>query len=259
MKCLKILLGAAASLTLLAGCGGGGSVSSLPAGTRVTKQEIVAAVEQGFASKQQSQGAVSGTSRSTRSESLAVYNEFYELWVLPVEGGEDFFSDSALTQPAGKVRDFYTPGEQGQYSKGSTIEITAGPHKGYSATSSVILDSTGLRYDVQGTHPARGPYSMVISSIDGVTVAKNGFRDAQGNVRYYDSEYRSDGTTKVRYNNDKLFNIELNYTAEGTGTGTVMGSSELLPATITWDPQGSGTITFKDGSKQSFTDFRFDI
>jgi hypothetical protein len=38
-----------------------------------------------------------------------------------------------------------------------------------------------------------------------------------------------------------------------------MGSSELLPATITWDPQGSGTITFKDGSKQSFTDFRFDI
>ena len=262
MKRRLSVFGLAASVFVLAGCGGGGSVTPPVEGTRVTKQEILTAVEQGFASKQQGQSGVSGASgasRATRAESLAVYNEFYELWVLPVEGGEDFFADAALTQPAGKMRYSYTTGEQGQFSKGSTVEITAGPQKGYSATYSVILDSTGLRYDFQGTSPEFGPFSTVGSSINGVTTVKNGFRDPQGNMRYYDIEYGTDSTTKVRYNNDKLFNIELSYTAEGTGTGTVTGSSELLPATVTWDREGTGTITFKDGSTQSFTDFRFDI
>lgn len=259
MKRRLFVLGLVSSALALVGCGGGGSVTSPSTATRVTKQEILTAVEQGFASKQQSQGGVSGATRATRAESLAVYNEFYALWVLPVEGGEDFFADAALTQPAGKMRYFYTPGEQGQFSKGSTVEITAGPQKGYSATYSVILDSNGLRYDFQGTSPEFGPFSTVGSSINGVTIVKNGFRDPQGNMRYYDIEYRSDSTTTVRYNNDKLFNIELSYTAEGTGTGTVTGSSELLPATLTWDRDGTGVITFKDGSTQRFIDFRFDL
>jgi hypothetical protein len=262
MKRRLFLFGFAVSVFALTGCGGGGSVTSPSTTTRVTKQEILTAVEQGFASKQQGQSGVSGASgatRATRAESLAFYNEFYELWVLPVEGGEDFFIDAALTQPAGKRRYFYTTGEQGQFTKGSTVEITAGPQKGYTETINVIVDSTGLRYEFQGTSPEFGPFSTIGSSINGVTSIKNGFRDAQGNTRYYDIEYRSDSTTKVRYNNDKLFNIELSYTSEGTGTGTVTGSSELLPATVTWDRDGTGTITFKDGSTQSFTDFRFDI
>lgn len=123
----------------------------------------------------------------------------------------------------------------------------------------MVLDSNGLRYEFQGTSPAFGPFSTVGSTVNGVTKIKNGFRDEQGNLRYYDIEYGIDSTTTVRYNNDKLFNLELSYTAEGRGTGTVTGASELLPATLTWDTLGSGTITFKDGSTQSFTNYRFEF
>jgi len=253
--------GLAISVFALAGCGGGGDIYAPAASpiTPVTRKAILSAVEEGFASKQQSQGAVSGTIRATRAESLAVYNEFYELWVLPVDGGEDFFADAALTQPAGKMRYVSTSGEQGQFSKSSTVEITAGPQKGYNVTYSVIFDSNGLRYEFQGTSPEFGPFSTVGSSVNGVTKIKNGFRDEQGNLRYYDIEYGLEGATTVRYNNDKLFNLALNYIGDGSGTGTVTGSSELLPATITWDQTGSGTITFKDGSTQSFSNYRFEL
>lgn len=259
MKHLLLGFLALVSLSSLAGCGGSSAAPSASASIRVTKQEVLTAVEQGFASKQQGQSAVSGTSRSTRAESLGIYNEFYQLWALPVDGGDDFFADAALTQPAGKRRYSYSTGEQGQFTKGSTIEITSGPQKGYTETINVVADSTGLRYEFTGTNPEFGPFSTTGSTINGITTVKNGFRDAQGNMRYYDVEYSSDSTTKVRYNNDKLFNIELIYAAEGTGAGTVTGSSELLPATLTWDRLGSGTITFKDGSAQSFANYRFEL
>lgn len=266
MKRLKFLLGAAASLTLLAGCGGGGGVSSPSAGTRVTKQEIVTAVEQGFASQQQG-AAATGTMRITRAERPAFYDAFHQVWSVSVveeasgSFGDDYFVDEALTIPAGKARSFFTIGNGGSVIRGQTVEVTAGPLKGYTATTNATGDSGGLRYDFQGAHPLYGPFKTtgVYVAATNLFTLQNRFGDAQGNARFYDIEYTGDGGSKVRYNSDTLFNFELSYTAEGTGAGTVTGSSELLPATITWDRVGSGSITFKDGSTQSFTDFRFDI
>ncbi len=180
---------------------------------------------------------------------------------MAVEGGEDFFVDEALTTPAGKLRSSLSVSESGSATKGQTVEITAGPMKGYTETLSLFADESGLRYNVIGTDPVVGPFTMTgtYNTVTGIITVRNGFRDAQGNTRFYDVVSPGDGSYKVRYNNDLLFNFELSYTVEGAGTGTVTGSSELLPATITWDQKGSGTITFKDGSTQSFTDFSFDF
>jgi hypothetical protein len=50
----------------------------------------------------------------------------------------------------------------------------------------------------------------------------------------------------------------LNYNADQSGTGTVTGDdTSVLPATIVWDANGSGTITFKDGSTETFENFQF--
>lgn len=266
MKRRLFVFGLAVSVLALAGCGGGGSVASPSAGTRVTKQEIVTAVEQGFASKQQG-AASAGTVRITRAERPAFYDAFHQVWSVSLVDeasgsfGEDYFVDEALTIPAGKARSFFTTGDDGSVIRGQTVEVTAGPLKGYTATTNATGDSGGLRYDFQGVHPLYGPFKTtgVYVAATNLYTLQNRFGDAQGNARFYDIEYTGDGGSKVRYNSDTLFNFELNYTSTGAGTGTVTGSSELLPATITWDQQGSGTITFKDGSTQRFTDFRFDI
>jgi len=49
----------------------------------------------------------------------------------------------------------------------------------------------------------------------------------------------------------------LEYRADRSGTGTVTGDDILLPATITWDADGNGSITFADQVKVSFTGFDF--
>lgn len=261
LTCLMTL-----ALTVLTGCGGGGNAPS--GDSRVTKQEILSTVEQGFSSKEQREsfvvGPVSRFVRPSRSEDYSFFDEYLQVWVKTVGdnneeifgGNEEFFLDEALTIPAGKRLRTFTSGAMKQ-----TSEVTAGSMKGYTETSSYVGSESGYTFDVTGSDPANGPFTLKMTYVTatGIATIRSGFRDAQGNTRFFDVQALTDGSYKVRYNNDQLFNFELNYTSEGAGTGTVTGSSELLPATITWDKQGSGTVTFKDGSKQNFTDFRFDI
>jgi len=70
--------------------------------------------------------------------------------------------------------------------------------------------------------------------------------------------YRADGTAQVTFDNQQWHRYTLDFNGDGSGTGTVSGNSDLLPATVAWDRTGTGTVTYKDGSVRNFENFRFD-
>jgi hypothetical protein len=77
-------------------------------------------------------------------------------------------------------------------------------------------------------------------------------------VRRYECYYNKDGTSKVMFTDENGLEFTLNYNADQSGSGMVTGSdTTVLPATIVWDELGSGTITFRDGSKETFENFQF--
>ena len=81
--------------------------------------------------------------------------------------------------------------------------------------------------------------------------------DSQGVSRSYLATFAADGTSRVTYDSQSEFQYTLEYRADRSGTGTVTGDDILLPATITWDADGNGSITFADQVKVSFTGFDF--
>ena len=257
---------------ILTGCGGGTMPFSNGGGNgggggnvnRSVREQVIDAVETGFSTYKS--GKNSGRARKGRSEdptSPVTYDYYYELWARLSPGGwnVDYFEDEACTKPAGYAR-FHTVNEEnGDYTATGDIDITAGPKAGSKAISSTsIISSPEYVYTVShiGTSPGGVEWST-----EGRWDASSGFyksylKDENGKVFRYECSYKSDGTSRVVFTDENSLEFTLNFNAGQSGNGTITGDdTTLLPATIVWDETASGTITFKDGSTETFENFEF--
>ncbi|OWU65312.1 MAG: hypothetical protein CBB60_005340 [Armatimonadetes bacterium Cent15-Ar3] len=249
------LFGAFFALIITSGCGGSGASSS-PISATAFKQSVVGSLEQGFQAKAGTDGFNGGGTKAPISGDV-YFDEYYELWAQPVEGGLDYFVDEALTQPAGSVRASFVSGEATGFKKTSATVITAGKYKGLTQNVEIVIGADSFDYTFSGDNPDTGKYSATGSYKNGTGTFAVKYKDENGVDRTYDVVSNADGTSRVEFNTGLNFVYTLSYAADGSGTGTVTGANALLPATITWNTNGDGQIVFADSSTMSFTDFNF--
>lgn len=240
----------------VAGCGGSDSGSGTSGASSTLTRQVAKAIETGFMAKSLS---YSGTkSRSATRSTEPQFDEFFELW-FTTEGTTTLYTvDQAGTQPAGQTVRTTTVTETG-VSTSEVTTITAGPRSGYSQSLTVTTNNGNITFVQSGTSTETGPFSITgqISSETDIVTVRSEFQDESGADRFYDITIQPDGAATVSYNNNQLFTYQLNYAADQSGQGTVSGNSPLLPASLTWNTQGDGVLTFADGTSLNFTGFDF--
>lgn len=292
MKKLLPVLCAAASL-LIVGCGGSGGTFAADsparsAPTEVTQQRMARL----FMMNRSMQGSsgMPATSRqiadsvlNTRSEDgggdtggggdesvqVPQFELFYELWYIfdltPPEGVASrmlFFTDEALTDPAGEANLYITP-----TGTRNDLKITKGPKAGttFQAEMNRLPDFAG--YDLKNVYTVPG---------DGTYTYENQYRAGSADApmkwsarRTYQKEDNSYGfVTNMTSPEDGKFLIEsedsAGYSASllfdlyGSGTGTINGPDPGLPAKLAWNGEtGEGTITWADGTVTTFSGWDF--
>lgn len=249
------LAGIAASALLFAGCGGGSA--SPVASTGLTRQ-VATSIQNGFFTKELgSQAQKSGRSpKRPLSPGDVTFDSFYELYAREKENGFDYFVDEALSKAAGSTSTVFTL-EGSDFTQTETISITEGTRKGFRSTFRTAKNGLAVTWNYEGETLESGPFLLTGSYLDGKVISRSRNRDADGNDRFYDLTIEADGSSTVVYNSNQLFNYSLAYAADGSGSGTVQGTSALLPATLNWNTEGTGTLTFADGSTLAFSNFEF--
>lgn len=248
---------AAGSLCALvaAGCGG----SSAPTVDRATvRTRVETSLEEGFSSHEMAFGT--GDSDPSTRFGEPVYDPYLELWSQFTEDGADYFTDEACTDPAGTLRiTFDGDPESGSFSIVSTQTVDKGPRAGTRFESEVGFGENGLTVTGSGTAPETGPFTLSGTwQLDGSGNLVLKSQKPGEEQRTYRIVTRADGTSQVTFDNAQWHKYTLDFNADGSGSGTVTGSSDLLPASVVWNSDGDGTVTYKDGSTRTFDNFRFD-
>jgi hypothetical protein len=240
----------------VAGCGGSDSGASTSGASATLTRQVAKAIETGFMAKSMS---YTGTkSRSATRNTEPQFDEFFELW-FTTEGTTTLYTlDQAGTQPAGQTLRTSTIVE-GTVTNTEVTTITAGPKSGYSQSLTLSISAGEINFDQSGTSTETGPFKITGKIVEstGIVTVRSEFKDEAGADRFYDITVQADGAATVSYNNNQLFTYQLNYAADQSGQGTVSGNSPLLPASLTWNTQGDGVLTFADGTSLNFTGFDF--
>jgi hypothetical protein len=249
------IIGGTLALLLTTGCGGSGAAST-PLSSTAFKESVMSSLEQGFQAKSGSSQAGQSSRQSRVSENV-YFDEYYELWAEQGAGVINYFVDEALTQPAGQQTYSFGTSETGVLTKKSSLEITAGKFKGLTQILQIVVEAESFNFIYSGNNPDTGEYSAIGSYKNGTSQTNVKYKDENGKDRTYSVVSNPDGTSRVEFNTGSNFVYALNYASDGSGTGTVTGTNELLPATITWNTSGDGQVTFADATLVSFTDFNF--
>lgn len=240
----------------VAGCGGSDSGSGTSGASSTLTRQVAKAIETGFMAKSMS---YKGTkSRSATRNTEPQFDEFFELWFTN-EGTSTLYTvDQAGTQPAGQTVRTSTIVE-GTVTNTEVTTITAGPRSGYSQSLTFTISEAEISFSQTGTSTETGPFKITgkIAQATNIVTVRSEFKDEAGADRFYDIIVQANGATTVSYNNNQLFTYQLNYAADQSGQGTVSGNSPLLPASLTWNIQGDGVLTFADGTSLNFTGFDF--
>jgi hypothetical protein len=263
---------------VLGGCGGGGTMPLTNGGggniggggngggaNRSAKDKIVTAVQTGFSTYKTGKG--SGRKRTTRNEDsnpAPAFDSFYELWYLTSEDGQGvtYFEDEACTLPAGYSRYDRNYAENGgEFKASSSFSITKGPKAGATGTGLTELVYTPeflYTFSFIGDVPGYYTYSTTGRWDSTGGGYKSYSKDQNGAVQRYESTYNNDGTSRLLFTDENDLEFTLNFNADQSGMGRITGKdTTVLPADIVWVANGSGKITFKDGSTETFENFQF--
>jgi len=265
-KFFQSLAISALAALVLAGCGG--SSSSATANVGALRQQVLAAVEGGFAT--QTTGASQNSSPRSVSSSLQpskrntqepVFDQEYELWSVYTFDGTlsriNYFVDQAVTQPAGFQEKSATVESDGTVRTNASLEITSGKYAGLTHTITATFLAQVFTFTFDGKQPDGSRQVGTGTFTDGVGEYNTVETEANGVQRSYRATFAADGSSRVTYDSPSLFQYTLEFKADRSGSGTVTGNNILLPATITWDTEGNGSITFADLAKVDFTGFDF--
>lgn len=239
---------------ILAGCGGSGSSAT---NLSPLKSQIVRSLEEGFSASSNVATGRGGASTRRKLEGEKFFDEEYQLWSVAAEGGRNLFLDEAATQAAGTVRTSTSVSEEGSFRTSSEVNITAGPLSGLQMRFAIESGATGIRLEMSSREPDGRTYEGAGLFTEAGGQYTITYTDAQNQPRRYSLTYASDGSSTVEFNSDSLFDYRLSFAADGSGSGTISGNNPLLPATIQWNAEGNGTLTFADGSTEAFENFDF--
>ena len=239
------------------GCGGATS-AVVSQDSALLKAEITTSVEQGFSAGESVSRSNTGGGGGSLAPEDVYFDEFFGLYANPIENGIDYFLDEALTQPAGQERTAQTEGAGFAFTQTSTTQITAGPKAGYQSTGTFSFSEGRLDLSLTGTDPKTGTFETTGKFEGGAGEFSARYTDEQGVNRVYAVRYDESGSYQVSFNTGSSFVYTLNFLADNSGSGTVTGSSDILPAQVSWNTEGNGQITFADGSVVEFTGFDFE-
>ncbi len=166
----------------------------------------------------------------------------------------NLFLDAAKTQPAGSFFvSFPIDTSTFPLIYASTYSITggqfAGSHGVYKMTMNSETDGA-MTYDNVwtggGTSTGFSSWSAASSSWNNKSTFADGswFQD-QGT-------YSADGTGSSVTSNSLGYKYTYAFKADGSGSGRIEGPDAGLPATIVWTPKGVVTITYADGTSETF-------
>lgn len=181
------------------------------------------------------------------------FDEGYQLWV---EDSTDtpntlhFFEDEALTIPAGSditVSDFAARTDVRH------LEVLAGPHKGEVLDSVYQLhEDGGGQEDVTG-QDAQGHFSYVATwESDGLTTYHERWDFNDGSWLTFLNDPKTGGHHNLRLETSVDVVAVWTFAGDLSGTGTVTGPMDGLPATMVWDATGNGTITWSDQTTEPY-------
>jgi hypothetical protein len=254
----KAILASLSLIAALATFGCGSSTSALVnQDAALLKASIAESVQQGF-SAGSSVARTAGGGGGSLSEESAYFDEFFGLYAMPIADGIDYFLDEARTQPAGQERTTQTVGEAGSFSQTTVLQITGGPRAGYQSTGSLAIDGSRVDLSLIGTDPASGSFETIGFFEGGAGEFSARYTDEQGQQRTFAVRFEESGAYEVASNTGANYLYTLSFAADDSGTGTVTGSNDLLPAQIVWNTEGDGQMTFADGSVLEIRGFDFE-
>lgn len=284
VRSLSLALGAAILLSL-AGCGGGGVRGS----RTPSRSDILKLLGRGVADSASLRGgagrspkkAVHGVApvptaskpggsfgKREADTNPIVFNEETGLWEKQQPGvdgdptigsGTLFFEDEAGTIPAGSDLTYASDGISWPRWVRTVTEYKAGKRKGWKVT-----DYAANNEDGSGVHTATGHYpgesdftlgGRWDATGQGVWTERWDFVDKTWENQVWTMQEDFSGHLVIT--NDAGVTFDMNWLPDASGTGTIAGRYDGLPANMQWDANGDGTITWADGSKTSFTAWQF--
>jgi hypothetical protein len=201
-----------------------------------------------------------GAGSSTTPTARFYYDRFLHLWVQTsyTTGGSryDLYTDEAKTTTAGYIATTY-PTDWTTYPLVWTAhyEFTAGAESG----------ATGdYQYTVNQDQSYAWQYTFVAA--DGTKRTGSGSGDGAGASTWTQRKESADGTTwtqsdgafksdhsgTLHVTSSTGYDATYTYNADGSGSAIIKGSASYLPATVTWTAAGVVTVTFADGTTQTF-------
>ena len=175
-----------------------------------------------------------------------------------VPAGSLYYADRAGTRPAGYS--LTTASGDGLPSLAKTdVRYLAGKLKGVSYQSDVAVSESGAgTINAIGAHPSFGKYTMVgcwQASSAGSWSQRWDLPDGSWETDAYRN--RKDGASVLKVSTSEGTDLELTFGTDLSGQGTVTGKVPGLPAKLAWDNEGTGTVTWADGSTTDFEDWKF--
>lgn len=264
---LKKIFAAAvlATMLVIAGCGGGGS-KPITNPSNLTKENVLSLLLSGVKNSSNIRTADSGEERSPRharrvrdGEDDKYFDDWLGLWVKQQPGlidqpelgsGELYFQDEGLTVSAGHRLTWVS--EPGIYpiTGKEDLVYTAGNFAGERDLYewSVNEDSSGTSKG-EGNYPGTGSFTFHGGWDEGgISHFSERFTAVDGTWQDYELRENADLSFRLTIQSSLGVKFTLNFKEDQSGTGRIEGSATGLPATLAWDIDGNGTLTWSDGS-----------
>ncbi len=275
---------AAVAAVLIAGCGGSGGSGG---GASLSKDQVAQFLTRGFTAIQSGHGNGGGGLRPAMakathaaktapkaqasrvaalgSEEFVWFDSQFELYYVEfMEGdpggvhdwGKHYFVDQEMTQPAGDEIWHSVWGTTPE-TDDQTINITAGPMTGYHIETHYTAAGDGHHTEIGTGHiPGEFDYEYTLTSTEGglATIKEKYTYPDESWVSYENVPNDDQGGAGNVYTVKTSVGVvmSLNFGPEYDGTGTITGPSSVLPATIEWDNNGTGTVHWHDGTTTTF-------
>ena len=200
----------------------------------------------------------------TRSRGGDTYwHEEYQLWAEDFLVGDPqaqhtwgthFFLDEAATQPAGD--DIW----QSNWAVSPTVDdqelrITGGQWTGLLTNTHVEVYNDGRGSEVaDGFIPRAGNWEYTMSWTSGGSATVDAkYTDLQGSWRRYLLKPDYDEGQDITITTSVGVKAVMAFDPDYAGTGQITGPSAILPATMEWNSEGIGIITWADASTTEFS------
>lgn len=201
-------------------------------------------------------------------QSEPYYDAFFELWMVTRYGDLKetdwtvrLYVDEALTEVGGEA---FRTGTTFDWSY--RMDITKGPKAGAYLSSRMIRlpENAGWDYTYDWFIPDEGLYTFLNSyrmPTETAPAQQNSLRTFETTNKDYRVESRrlllENGDVRLISQDSTGSSATFTFFADQTGEGEITGPDPGLPAKIVWNAEGTGSITWADGSVTTFENFDF--